>query len=177
MLRLRKLEETGIVEHEKRQDRREVWYKLTQAGYDLRPVVEALAQWGLRYVMGPPLPGEMVHPESAVNIFKESLNNRGKKLAQPATWLLKFAPGGQFSLFFDGDRWSVNGAGEKNPDVIVTTTPEMWATFLSARRSERGRLARALRIDGAPVSVREFLYTLGVPVSYTHLTLPTIYSV
>lgn len=66
MLRLRELEEAGVVEREQGQDRREVWYKLTEAGQELRPVVEALWAWGSRHAMRPPLPGEVVHPESAI---------------------------------------------------------------------------------------------------------------
>jgi DNA-binding HxlR family transcriptional regulator len=162
MLRLRKLEEAGVIEREKRQDRREVWYKLTPAGYDLRPVVEALWAWGLRYAMGPPLPGEVVRPESAVGTLTASLNKRGRKLSQPATWVLHFTPGGHYSLSFDGNRWSAREGEEENSDVTVTTSPESWATFLAVKRSERNRLAQTLQIDGTPERVKEFLYTLGV---------------
>lgn len=161
MLRLRKLEEAGVVEQEKRQDRREVWYKLTPAGYDLGPVVEALWAWGLRYAMRPPLPGEVVRPESAVSTLTVSLNKRGKKLSQPATWLLRFTPGGSYSLSFDGDRWSAREGEKENPDVTMTTSPELWATFLAVKRAERNRLAQTLQIDGTPERVKEFLHTLG----------------
>ena len=77
-LRLRKLEKAGVIEREKQQDRREVWYKLTPAGQELRPVVEALWAWGLRYAIRPPLPGEVVHPELAVATLTASLNERGR---------------------------------------------------------------------------------------------------
>ena len=162
MLRLRKLEEAGVVEREKKQDRREVWYKLTPAGYELRPVVEALWTWGLRYAIRPPLPGEVVRPESAVDTLTASLNKRGKKLSQPATWLLHFTPGGPHSLSFDGDHWSAREGEEENPDVAVTTSPEAWATFLAVKRSERNRLAQTMQLDGTPDRVKEFLHTLGV---------------
>jgi DNA-binding HxlR family transcriptional regulator len=162
MLRLRRLEKDGVVEREKRRDRREVWYKLTPAGYDLRPVVEALWAWGLRYAMGPPRPGEVVRPESAVGTLTASLNKRGRKLSQPATWLLHFTPGGYYSLSYDGDHWSAREGKGENPDVTVTTSPESWATFLTVKRSERNRLAQTLQIDGVPERVKEFLHTLGV---------------
>ena len=162
MLRLRKLEKAGVVEREKRQDRREVWYKLTPAGYDLRPVVEALWAWGLRYAMWPPRPGEVVRPESAVGTLTASLNKRGRKLSQPATWVLHFTPGGPYSLSFDGDRWSAGEGKAEHPDITVTISPESWATFLAVKRSERNRLAQTMQIDGAPASVKEFLRTLGV---------------
>jgi len=161
MLRLRKLEEAGVVEREKRQDHREVWYKLTPAGYDLGPVVEALWAWGLRYAMRPPLPGEVVRPESAVSTLAVSLNKRDKKLSQPATWLLRFIPGGSYSLSFDGDRWSAREGEKEDPDVTLTTSPESWATFLAVKRAERNRLARTLQVSGTPERVKELLHTLG----------------
>jgi len=165
MLRLRKLEEAGVIEQEKRQDRREVWYKLTPAGHDLRPVVEALLMWGLRYAMRPPLPGEVVLPESAVGVLTALLNKRGRKLAQPAIWVLRFTPGGYYSLFFDGDRWSSREGEMENSDIKVTTSPEAWATFLAVKRSERSRLVHTMQIDGTPESIEEFLHMFGVQAS------------
>jgi DNA-binding HxlR family transcriptional regulator len=162
MLRLRKLEEGRIVEREKREDHREVWYKLTPAGYDLRPVIEALWNWGLRHAMRPPLPGEVVHPEMAMGTLTASLNRRGRKLVQPATWLFQFTPGGPYSLSFDGNHWSTKEGKKKDPDISVTISPESWTTFLAVERSERNRLVKTLQIDGVSERVKEFLYTLGV---------------
>jgi DNA-binding HxlR family transcriptional regulator len=161
-LRLRKLEKAGIIEREKHQDRREVWYKLTPAGYDLRPVVEALWAWGLRYAMQPPLPGEVVHPELAMATLTTSLNKRGRKLSQPASWLLRFTPGSPYILSFSGGRWSAREGEEEKPDVTVTTSPEAWATFLAVKRSERSRLAQTMLIGGTPERIEEFLHMFGV---------------
>jgi hypothetical protein len=162
MLRLRELEKAGVVEREQRQDRREVWYKLTLAGHELRPVVEALWAWGLRYAMRPPLPGEVVHPESAVGTLAASLNSRNRKLQKPATWLFAFTPGGSYTLSFDGERWSTRDGKEENPDITVVTSPEAWATFLAVKRDERRRFAQTMQIDGKPKCIEEFLYTFGV---------------
>jgi DNA-binding HxlR family transcriptional regulator len=161
-LRLRKLEKAGVVEQAKQQDRREVWYKLTPAGQDLRPVVEALWAWGSRHAMWPPRPGEIVHPDRVMDGLTASLNGRGRKLAQPATWLFNFTPGGPYTMSFDGEDWSTTeGEGEK-PDVAVATSPEAWATFLAVKRSERRRLAQAMQIEGARERVREFQHTFGL---------------
>lgn len=162
MLRLRELEKSGVVESEQRQDRREVWYKLTPAGQDLRPVVEALWNWGLRYAMRPPLPGEVVRPEMAIGTLTTSLNNRGRKLSQPTTWMFQFIPGGFYSLSFDGNRWSAKEGGKDNPDVTVTTSPELWATLLAVKRSERNQLVKTMQIAGAPGQIKEFMYTIGI---------------
>lgn len=162
MLRLRKLEEAGVVEREQQQDRREVWYQLTPAGQELHPVVETLWAWGLRYAMRPPLPGEVVHPESAIGTLTASLNNRGRRLSQPATWLFNFTHGSPYTVSFDGERWSAREGEEENPDVTVVISPEAWVTFRTVKRDERRRLAQTLQIDGKPERVEEFLHTLGV---------------
>jgi len=157
-LRLRKLENTGIVVREKRQDRREVWYKLTPAGYDLRPVVEALWTWGLRYAMSPPRPGEVVHPDWAMGTLTASLNKRDRRLSQPANWLFDFTHGGPYTVSFDGENWSFKEGREDNPDVTVTTLPEAWATFLAIDRSERIQHINTLQLTGSPERVKEFLH-------------------
>jgi DNA-binding HxlR family transcriptional regulator len=162
MLRLRELEEAGVVEREKGQDRREVWYKLTPAGQELRPVVETLRSWGLRYAMRPPLPGEVVHPEPAIRTLTASLNNRGTKLSKPEDWLFNFTPGGPYTLSFNGERWSTREGEEANPDVTVVVSPEAWVTFLTLKRDERREFAKTLQIDGAPARVQEFMRTLGI---------------
>jgi DNA-binding HxlR family transcriptional regulator len=162
MLRLRELEEAGVIEREQGQDRREVWYKLTPAGQELRPVVETLWSWGLRYAMRPPLPGEVVHPEPAIRTLTASLNNRGRKLSKTVLWLFNFTPGDPYTLSFDGERWSAGEGEEANPDVTVVVSPEAWVTFLTLKRDERKKIVRTLRIDGTPTKVQEFLHTFGV---------------
>jgi DNA-binding HxlR family transcriptional regulator len=162
MLRLRELEEAGVVEREQGQDRREVWYKLTPSGQELRPVVEALRAWGLMHAMRPPLPGEVVHPESAIGTLTASLNNRNRRLSQPTKWLFNFTTGSAYTIIFNGERWSAREGKEENPDVTVVTSPEAWATFLAVKRDERRKFVSTLQIDGAPTEVQEFLHTLGV---------------
>ena len=164
-IRLRKLEQAGIIERTKQKDRREVWYKLTPAGQNLRPVVEALSTWGLRYAMWPPRPGEVVRPEMAMSTLTASLNKRGRKLLQPTTWLLNFAPGGPHTLSFNGEHWSTREGKEGTPDVEIVTSPEVWATFLAVKGEERSRLAHTIQMAGVPERIEEFLYTLGVRVN------------
>ena len=160
-IRLRKLEQAKIVERERQSDRREVWYKLTPSGQDLRPVVESLWDWGLRYAMWPPRPGEVVRPDWAMRTLTTSLNKRGRELSKPANWLLNFTPGGPYTVSFDGVRWSAKEGGVDTPDVAVSTSPEAWATFLSLKRDERRQHAQAMQIAGSPEIVEEFLRVLG----------------
>ena len=156
-LTLRQLEEAGIVEREEQPGHREVWYRLTPAGEDLRPVVEAMKDWGLKHAMRPPLPGEVVRPDLAMGVITDSLNKRGRKLSQPATWLMCFTHGGTHVLSFDGDQWSTRKGEEADPDVRVTVSPEAWATFLAVKRSERDQLVQSMQLIGTPERVEEFL--------------------
>jgi len=61
--RLRELEDAGIVTADREPGRREVWYRLTPAGEDLGPVIDALGRWGLQHAWRRPLPGEPLHAE------------------------------------------------------------------------------------------------------------------
>jgi hypothetical protein len=57
----------------------------------------------------------------------------------------------------------------KNPDVVLVTSPEAWATFLAVKRDERRKLAQAMHIEGNPELIEELLHTLGVPGEIAHL--------
>jgi DNA-binding HxlR family transcriptional regulator len=161
-LRLRHLEDAGVVERVKGQDKREKWYRLTPAGRDLQPVIEALRSWGLRHAMRPPLPGEVVHPDLAIITLTGSLNNRNKKLPGPRNWLFKFTHGVSYTLSFDGESWITTQGERNNPDVILAITPEAWTTFLTVKKNERKNLAQALHISGNLENITEFLHIFGV---------------
>ena len=153
-LRLRQLEETGVVARDQVAGRREVWYRLTPKGRDLAPVIEALVGWGLGYAR-PPEPGEAVHPWRAVATTAFVLNGRGTRLPRAGTWVLRF-PGDQArAIRFDGERWSYQPDAATG-DVSIETTLGAWMAFLKAAPSERGRLLAELRIAGAPARVEEF---------------------
>jgi hypothetical protein len=98
----------------------------------------------------------------AIGTLAASLNKRIRKLPQPATWLFQFTPGGFYNISYDGQMWSVSSGESKNPDLIVTTSPEWWATFLAVERKERAKMAKTLQVFGASERVNEFLQTLGV---------------
>lgn len=161
-LRLRQLEEAGVVERVTGRDRREKWYRLTPAGLELRPVIEALRSWGLRHAMRPPLPGEVVHPDSAISTLAASFNERNRKLPRPVNWLFKFTTGRCFTLSYNGEAWAAAEGEAENPGVTVVISPEKWAAFLSVKRDERKRLAGTLHISGVPGEIRQFMKTFGV---------------
>lgn len=158
--RLRELESSGIVERDSQPGRRQIWYRLTPAGGDLGPIVEALAGWGFRYAMRPPLPGEAVHPDLLMRSLTSSLNKKGKHLSRPAKWLMQF-PNNNYCLSFDQNGWSSRRAEDSQADLKITTTPENWATVFTAPRPERNRLAKGIQIDGEPKRIEEFRQTFG----------------
>src|SRR5262249_54739420 len=63
---LRALEADGIVTREVAGGR-EVWYGLTRKGRALEPVFDALLVWGMDHALGPPRPGEAIHPGRAMD--------------------------------------------------------------------------------------------------------------
>ena len=161
-LRLRELEASGIVERDCQPGRREVWYRLTSAGMDLSPIMEALVSWGQRYAMRPPFPGEVINSERMMKGLAKSLNNRCKRLSHPAIFSIKF-PQCSYLLSFAKDEW-ISAAGEApDADIKINTTPEAMATFITVPRKERGEILESMRVEGAPDRIGEFRKVFGVP--------------
>jgi DNA-binding HxlR family transcriptional regulator len=155
---LRALESEGIVEREREEGRREVWYHLTAKGQGLVPVIEALRRWSIEYNLRLPLPGETVYPEHMMGMVSFSLNQRGVRLPQPVTWTLDFGPTSVYTLRFDGDQWSAQPTDTPDADVRIETTPQAWAALVLSRSpEERQRLLSAMRIHGEQACVNELL--------------------
>jgi len=155
---LRALESEGIVEREREPGRREVWYRLTEKGQGLVPVIKALAVWGLEYGMRAPLPGEMVFPEHMMGVLSNSLNRRDVRLPQPVAWTVGFGPRSVFTLRFDGEQWSAQPADVPDADVRIETAQATWAAFvLASSQEERQRLLSAMRVRGEQARVNDLL--------------------
>ena len=155
--RLRELEEAGIVERDAQEGRREVWYRLTEVGRDLEPVVESLVVWGIKHAMRPPLLGESIHADIILQGLVVALNNR--LLAWPpkaVAWVFRFGSDNVHTLRFDGQLWSAQPGVDEEADVFVEATPETWANSLTAPSSEGSKLPEGLIVDGDPESVEEF---------------------
>ena len=158
--RLREMEEAGIVERDAQEGRREVWYRLTEVGRDLEPVVEALVVWGIKHAMRPPLLGECVHSDIILQGLVIALKNR--LLAWPSnavTWVFRFGTDDAHTLRFDGQLWSAQPGVDEDADVVVETSPETWANSLTAPSSKPGELPEGLAVSGDPVRVEEFATT------------------
>jgi DNA-binding HxlR family transcriptional regulator len=125
--RLRELEDAGIVAADREPGRREVWYRLTPAGADLRPVLDALSQWGLQHAWRRPLPGEQLHAEHMLRSLTQAIGLAAGD-HEPARWHFRL-DGADYLAESDGQRWLLTSGTPSAPaDVTITgTTPALTA--------------------------------------------------
>jgi DNA-binding HxlR family transcriptional regulator len=129
--RLRELQDAGIVAADREPGRREVWYRLTPAGADLGPVIDALSWWGLRHAWRAPGPGEPLHAEhllrSAVRAIDLAAGDH-----RPARWHFRL-DGADYLADSDGRRWSLTTRAPAGPaDVTITATTQALRAFIFA---------------------------------------------
>jgi DNA-binding HxlR family transcriptional regulator len=154
--RLRDLQAAGIVERDSEPGRREVWYRLTEKGRALRPLIEAMAVWGVEHAMRPPRDGEAVFPESVMAVMTTMLKHRGTRARMPAAWRFIFEDR-TIMLSFDGERWRArddDGASPAHLDVRVSA--RAWVTFLATPPNARHALLRAIEVRGDSAHIAEF---------------------
>ena len=156
-MRLRDLEAAGIVSRESEPGRREVWYSLTPAGEDLRPVVAALNVWGIRHELRQPLVGEAVSARAMVASTVGFLASTRVRFDTPRTWLLGFSQAEQFALVFDGHSWKTVTGQAGPPHVSVTAGASDWASFLAAADGRREAALARLDLAGERPFVVELL--------------------
>jgi DNA-binding HxlR family transcriptional regulator len=158
-LRLRELEEAGILEREATNER-EVWYSLTPKGQALSPVVEDLVVWGIDYALRPPRANEAIHAGRATGAFVTYLNRRALRLDHPVAWVVRFTGDRGYTIRFDGERWS-RQAGAEAADVVLEMSPEAWVKFLTGTSDERRGWLAETNVEGTPEGIEEFARTLG----------------
>jgi DNA-binding HxlR family transcriptional regulator len=153
--RLRRLEAADIVVREEPAAGREVWYRLTEAGEELRPVVEALGSWGFRHAGGPPRSGESVHPDHVMLATKVWLNRRRRRPRKPVVWAWRLGED-DYTLRFDGSGWGLERGNGEGASVTVVATPEAWARFLTSPTERRRLPVDGIEIRGAAAAVKAF---------------------
>jgi hypothetical protein len=146
--RLRTLRRAGLVE--RRDEAGRVSYALTDAGSELRPVVEALGRWGARWI--PEIGDEDLDPHllmwdihrnidlDAVPAERTVLHFRFPEVPRPDAW---------WWLIIDHDDVDVCDFDPGHPATVTVTAPlrtlvDVWRGEMSW--SEAGR--RKLRVDG-----------------------------
>jgi len=129
--RLRELEDTGIVTADREPGRREVWYRLTAAGADLGPVIDALNWWGLRHAWRWPQDGEPLHAEHLLRAATQAIDLATDD-HEPACWHFRL-DGADYLVESDGHRWSLTAESPAAPaDVTISATTQALTAFIFA---------------------------------------------
>jgi DNA-binding HxlR family transcriptional regulator len=159
--RLRRLEAAGIVVREAPKEGREVWYRLTDAGSDLAPVVDALTVWGIEHARVPPLAGEPVHPDPLMIGTKVWLNRYAAPPPDRVAWVWHFPGDDYYSLRSHGGSWELTRGKARAPAVVVRATPEVWAGFLTTPREARRLSGADIQLEAPLKEARKFAKAFG----------------
>jgi DNA-binding HxlR family transcriptional regulator len=153
--RLRELEAAGVVTREPPSRGREVWYRLTEAGLELGPVVEALTLWGIDHAFEPPRAGEPSPPAPLMIGTKVYLSRHANRFRRPLLWVWRFPAADAYTLRYEDGAWTLARGNVESADVIIETTLETWARFLCA--PDTRKLPRNnIRLQGKAAAVKEF---------------------
>lgn len=152
--RLHDLEEAGVIDVDREPGRREVWYRLSPAGEDVGPVIDALRLWGMRHAWRLPLDGEPVHPEHLLRAVVSAIDTTSEDRA-PAHWRLAIGGEGYY-VESDGRHWSyIMRAPATPPDVTLTASADAFKQFLFGGRND------GVTIEGDPAEVARFGHLIG----------------
>jgi DNA-binding HxlR family transcriptional regulator len=159
--RLRALEAAGVVTREPPSAGREVWYRLTEAGRDLEPVVDALTLWGIEHAREPPTPGEPVNPEPVMTGTKVWLNWRAEPPASPVAWVWRFPEDDYYTLRHKGTAWELARGQPEAATVTVDAKTEAWARFITTPPAERRLPQDDIQLEAPRAAARQFAKAFG----------------
>lgn len=157
--RLRGLEDAGIVAADREPGRREVWYRLTEAGADLGPVIDGLGWWGLRHAWRRPEPGEPLHAEHLLRAAIQAVDHAAVE-HEPASWHFRLN-GADYLARGDGRHWTLSARAPAGPaDVTISGTTESLIALIFAGSDagldiagDPGQIARFRRLIRAMAAV------------------------
>jgi DNA-binding HxlR family transcriptional regulator len=159
--RLRELDEAGIVTADREPGRREVWYRLTPAGADLGPVIDALNWWGLQHAWRRPQPGEPLHAEHLLGTATQAIGLAADDHA-PARWHFRL-DGADYLVESDGHHWSLATRAPSAPaDVTITGTTQALVALIFAGSD------RDIGITGETGPVRRFRQLISTMATVVH---------
>src|SRR5215469_3422167 len=163
--RLRELEDAGIVAADREPGRREVWYRLTPAGADLRPVLDALSQWGLRHAWRWPQAGEPLHAEHLLRAVIQAIDLATDD-HEPTRWHFQL-DGTDYVAENDGHHWSLTANAPPAPaDVTITATTQALTALIFAG-SDAG-----IDITGEAEAVQQFRQLISTMTTVVHPATP-----
>lgn len=169
-MRLRELEDAGIVERVHEPGKREVWYRLSPTGRELGGVIGELNAWGLRHAMRPPQEDEVVGEGRFGRSLLGYLSHERVQLAAPRSWRIDFSAANTGWFTFDGARWSREPS--ESPDAWVRTTPREWATAIGQPAETRRETLEAMDISGDAVAAAEFIDVICAIAANTRKVRP-----
>ena len=152
--RLRELEDAGIVAADREPGRREVWYRLTPAGADLRPVLDALSRWGLQHAWRRPQAGEPLHAEHLLRSVTQAIGLAADD-HEPARWHFRLERA-DYLAESDGRRWSLTTGAPSGPVEVTISGTSQGLTALIFAGSDAD-----IDISGEPGAVRRFRHLIG----------------
>lgn len=156
--RLRELEAAGLAVADREPGRREVWYRLTEAGADLGPVIDGLGWWGLRHAWRWPEPGEPLHAEHLLRAAIAAVDHAPVDHAvdhaaaghEPARWHFRLN-GADYLAGRDGRHWTLTAQAPATPaDVTISGTTEALVALIFAGTDA------GLDIAGDPEQISRF---------------------
>jgi DNA-binding HxlR family transcriptional regulator len=163
--RLRRLEAAGVIAREPPQAGREVWYRLTEAGHDLGPVIDALTLWGIEHAREAPLAGEPVHTEPVMIGTKVWLNGYAPKAPDGLAWVWRFPGDDCYTLRLTAGAWEL-ARGRADPAAVpVVATREAWASFLTTPRGKRRLRTREISLEGSHAQRQRFAKAFAAKLS------------
>jgi DNA-binding HxlR family transcriptional regulator len=160
--RLRRLEAAEVVQREPAETGKEVWYRLTETGFDLEPALDELTFWGIQHAKDRPLPDEPVHSDTAMIGTKVWLNKNAPPPPDGLVWVWRFPDDDDpYSLRAANGRWDLSRGNEDGAAVTVEATQRDWAVFLTSPREKRRLPTRQIRLEGSAAEVRRFVKSFG----------------
>jgi DNA-binding HxlR family transcriptional regulator len=157
--RLKVLEQASIVTREYfRELPPRVEYSLTQRGDDLAPVLESLADWGMRYMMDGEVPCQKLEPDLLFfHLPRFFCPDKAAGLTATVEVRLEGEGGGSWWVRVAGGNCSVDREPIGPADAVITCSVDTWIDALAVHRDPR-RLAKAhdLRVDGNLELARRF---------------------
>ncbi len=154
--RLRSLEAAGVIERDSPERGREVWYRLTDAGLDLGPTIEALTLWGIEHAGERPRAGDPVHSEAAMIGTKVWLNRYAIAPPDGIAWVWRFPDQDYYTLRVTNGAWQLARGKDEGAAITVDATREAWATFLTSPREKRRLPSKDVELEGSRAELRKF---------------------
>ena len=161
--RLRRFEHAGIVKRVTAPDRRTVGYYLTPAGQELRAVIESLGNWGARWALGDPRPGEL-DPVFLLWRMRRRIN---LGLVPPSRVVIRFEFRGikrQRPFWLVVERSDVSDCmtdpGFETDLVVTADLAAFHKVWLGRSTWDDALRAGLVEVDGSPVLARGFPHWL-----------------